>query len=81
MYLATTESPLSIRGGDGEAPVCPSVVAGGEGVPELDGQDSSDGSGEVGPVAAALGACGSLDLWDLDGLRVLEHHVRPPDDQ
>lgn len=69
-YLATTDSLLSTRMGDGEAPICPSVVLGGEGVPKLDGQDSSNSSEELGPVARALGASGLLDLWDLDGLRV-----------
>lgn len=71
MYLATTDSPLSTRVGGGEAPTCPSVVLGGEGVPELDGQDSPNSSEVLGPVARALGASGGLDLWDLDGLRVL----------
>lgn len=70
MYLATTESPLSVTMGGGEALIWPSAVLGGEGVPELDGQDSSNSSGELGPVARALEASGSLDLWDLDGLRV-----------
>lgn len=56
--------------GGGEAPICPSVVLGGEGVPKLDGQDSSNSSEELGLVARALGASGLLDLWDLDGLRV-----------
>lgn len=70
MYLATTESPLSVRVRGGEAPICPSVLLGGEGVPELDGQNSSNSSGELGPVARVLGASGSLDLWVLDGLRV-----------
>lgn len=69
-YLATTDSLLSTRVGGGEAPICPSVVLGGEGVPELDGQDSSNISEELGPMARALGTSGSLDLWDLDGLRV-----------
>lgn len=68
--MATTESPLSVRVGGGEAPICPSVVLGGEGVPELGGQDSSNSSEELGHVARALGASGSLDLWDLDELRV-----------
>lgn len=69
-YLATTESPLSIRVGDGEVPICSSVVLSGEGVPELDGQDSSNRSGELGPVARAMTASGILDLCNLDGLRV-----------
>lgn len=58
MYLATTESPLSITVSGGEA-LGPSVLS-GEGVPELDGQDTSDSSGES--VAVALGACGLSDL-------------------
>lgn len=69
-YLATTESPLSIRVGGEEVPICSSVVLGGEGVPDLDGQDFSNSSGELGSVARALGVPGILDLWDLDGLRV-----------
>lgn len=71
MYLATTDSLLSTRVGGWEAPICPSVVLGGEGVPELDGQDSSNSSEELGPVVRALGASGGLDPRDLDGLRVL----------
>ena len=67
--MATTDSLPSGVGG-GEAPICPSVVLGGEGLPELDGQDSSNSSEELGPVARAFGASGGLDLWDLDGLRV-----------
>lgn len=55
MYLATTESSLSIKVRGGEV-LCPSVVLGGEAVPELDGQDSSDSSAEL--AAVALGACG-----------------------
>lgn len=79
MYLATTESPLSVTMGGGEALIWPSAVLGGEGVPELDGQDSSNSSGELGPVARALEASGSLDLWDVDGLRVpISHHVFLP---
>lgn len=79
MYLATTESPLSVTVSGGEALICPSVVLGGEEVPELDGQDSSNSSGDLGPVARALGASGSLDLWDLDELRVpISHHVFLP---
>lgn len=58
MYLATTESPLSITVSGGEV-LGPSVLS-GEGVPELDGQDASDSSGES--VAVALGACGLSDL-------------------
>lgn len=46
-YLATTESPLSIRVGGWEAPICSSVVLGREGVPELDGQDFPNSSGEL----------------------------------
>lgn len=69
-YLATTESLLSIRVNGVEATVCSSVVLGGEGVPELDGQDSSNSSGELRPVVRAMGASGILDPWDLDGLRV-----------
>lgn len=57
-YLATTESPLSITVMGGEV-LGPSVLS-GEGVPELDGQDASDSSGES--VAVALGACGLSDL-------------------
>lgn len=68
-YLATTESPLSVRVGGWEAPICSSVVMGGEGVPELDGQDFSNSSGELRPVARALGTSGILDLWDMGGLR------------
>ena len=59
--MATTESPLSVTMGGGEALIWPSAVLGGEGVPELDGQDSSNSSGELGPVARALEASGSLD--------------------
>lgn len=69
-YLATTESPLSIRVGGEEAPICSSVVLGEEGVPELDGQDFSNSSGASGVVARALGVSGILDLRGLDGLRV-----------
>lgn len=54
-HLATTESSLSIKVRGGEV-LCPSVVLGGEAVPELDGQDSSDSSAEL--AAVALGACG-----------------------
>lgn len=68
--MATTDSRLSTRVGVGEAPFCSSVVLGGEGVSELDGQDSSNSSEELGPVARALGTLGSLDFWDLDRLRV-----------
>lgn len=69
-YLATTESPLSVRVGGEEAPICSSVVLGGEGVPDLDGQEFSNSSGELGSVARALAVSGILDLWDLDGLRL-----------
>lgn len=62
-YLATTESPPSIRVGGREVPICSSVVLGGEGVPELDGQDSSNSSGQLRPVARAMGVSGILDLW------------------
>lgn len=55
MYLATIESSLSIKLQGGEV-LCPSVVLAGEGVHELDGQDSSDSSSEL--AAVALGACG-----------------------
>lgn len=61
---------MSIRVGGGEAPICSSVVLGGDGVPELDGQDFSNSSGELGSVARALEVSGILDLWDLDGLRI-----------
>lgn len=67
MYLATTDSPLSARV-SGEASNCPSVVLGGDEVPKLEGQDSSNSSGEL---ADTLGACGSLELWELDGLKAL----------
>lgn len=70
MYLATTESLLSTRVSGGEATICSSVVLGGEGIPELDGQDPSNSSGELRPVVRAMGASGILDLWDLDELRV-----------
>lgn len=81
MYLATTDSLLSIRVGDGEVPICPSVVLGGEGLSELDGQDSSNSSEELGPVARAFGASAGLDLWDLDRVRVLGCQVWLPDGQ